>query len=436
MTWSFTAAPPPPDEGSDGPILVVTSTADPFGRYLGDILQAEGLNAYRTTDIASVDGAELAAYDVVVLGPMPLNTTQANMFGAYATGGGNLISMRPDADLANLLGITPQGGPLANGYLRVATARRPARASPARRCSSTATPTATHSRARPAVATLFSDAITATSNPAVTLRNVGSNGGQAAAFTYDLARSVVYTRQGNPAWSGDERDGTPPIRSDDLFFGAKASDQQADWVDLDKVQIPQADEQQRLLANLVLHVERDRAPLPRFWYLPRGEEAAVVMTGDDHSSAGNGGTAGRFAAEVGASTPGCSVVNWECVRSTSYVYAGAITTADANTYALQGFDVALHVNTGCNDWTPSSLAADYSNQLADWHATYPALATTVEQPDALHRVERLRHATAGRARERHPARHELLLLAGELDPAPAGPLHGLRIPATVHDVRG
>ena len=58
-------------------------------------------------------------------------------------------------------------------------------------------------------------------NPAVTLRSVGSSGGQAAAFTYDLARSVVYTRQGNPAWAGQERDGVAGIRPDDMFYGAR-----------------------------------------------------------------------------------------------------------------------------------------------------------------------------------------------------------------------
>ena len=87
------------------------------------------------------------------------------------------------------------------------------------------------------------------------MRSVGSNGGHAAAFTYDLARSIVETRQGNPAWSGDERDssvgGNQLIRSDDLFFGAKAGDVQPDWVDLNKVAIPQADEQQHLLTNLI-----------------------------------------------------------------------------------------------------------------------------------------------------------------------------------------
>ena len=62
------------------------------------------------------------------------------------------------------------------------------------------------------------------------MRSVGSNGGQAAAFTYDLALSVVTTRQGNPASAGQELDGQDPIRADDMFF--------PDWVDFTKIQIP------------------------------------------------------------------------------------------------------------------------------------------------------------------------------------------------------
>ena len=107
-----------------------------------------------------------------------------------------------------------------------------------------------------AVATLYSNATTATTNPAVTLRDVGTSGGQAAAFTYDLARSVVYTRQGNPAWVGQERDGVLSIRPDDLFYGAKAGDVQPDWLDINKIGIPQADEQQRLLVNLIVTMAR------------------------------------------------------------------------------------------------------------------------------------------------------------------------------------
>ena len=79
-----------------------------------------------------------------------------------------------------------------------------------------------------------------------------------------------------------DRDGISPVRSNDLFFGGGSED----WVNLDKVRVPQADEQQRLLANLIIQMNLDRMPLPRFWYLPHGHKAAVVMTGDDH---GNGG---------------------------------------------------------------------------------------------------------------------------------------------------
>src|SRR5262249_40384158 len=107
--------------------------------------------------------------------------------------------------------------------------------------------------------------------------------GQAIAFTYDLAKSIVYTRQGNPAWAGQKRDGDiPPIRPDDLFYGNAASDPEPDYVNLNKVAIPQADEQLRLLTNIILAGNYDHKPLPRFWFLPKGLKATVVMTGDDH----------------------------------------------------------------------------------------------------------------------------------------------------------
>ena len=85
------------------------------------------------------------------------------------------------------------------------------------------------------LATLYSNATTATSHPAVTERLVGESGGKAYAFTYDLARSVVYTHQGNPAWAGQKRDGKiPPIRSDDMFVPPLDLSGPG-WIDLDKV---------------------------------------------------------------------------------------------------------------------------------------------------------------------------------------------------------
>ena len=221
-----------------------------------------------------------------------------------------------------------------------------------------------------AVATLYATAASATTSPAVSLRHVGSNGGVAAAFTYDLARSVVYTRQGNPAWAGQERDGTPPVRSDDMFFGAASFDPQPDWVDLTKVAIPQADEQQRLLANLILGISA--APVPRFWYFPHDKRAVVVQTGDQHGCCG--ATRERFQINLDDSPPGCSLADWECVRTTSYIYSSAdMSDAEAASWAALGFDLGVHVNTDCADWTPASLAAFYDDQFALFADLYPSL---------------------------------------------------------------
>ncbi len=181
----------------------------------------------------------------------------------------------------------------------------------------------------------------------------------------------MYTRQGNPAWATQERDGFTPIRSDDKFFGNATGDPQPDWVDLNKVGIPQADEQQRLLANLILEMNRDKKPLPRFWYFPRSEKAVVIMTGDDHA---NGGTVGRFDQFKAQSSVGCSVANWECVRGTSYIYSNTpLSDAQAAAYNADGFEVGLHINTNCADFTPASLATFYAQQIADWTAKYVSI---------------------------------------------------------------
>ncbi|MET0694413.1 MAG: fibronectin type III domain-containing protein, partial [Propionibacteriaceae bacterium] len=201
--------------------------------------------------------------------------------------------------------------------------------------------------------------------------DVGSSGGQAAAFTFDLPRSIALTRQGNPAWAGTERDGSAPIRSDDMFFGGSATD----WVNLSKVAIPQADEQQRLLTNLIQVMNRDRKPLPRFWYFPRNLKAVVIATGDDH---GNNGTAGRFDQYLANSPAGCSVADWTCPRFSSYVYPSTpLSNAAATSYTAQGFEVGVHETTNCGNFTPATLQNFYANDIAAWRTRFPSLPNPV-----------------------------------------------------------
>src|SRR5215510_2624058 len=306
-----------PNTGPGGPILVVTSSGSTFSKFYAEILRAEGLNSFAVIDVGSVSSSTLNNYDVVILANATLTSTQLSAFTTWVNNGGNLIAMDPNSQLASLLGVNISTSQISNGYLAV-NKSTPVGAGIAGASMQY------HGAAKlitlngaSSLATLYSSATASTGAAAITLNSVGSSGGQAASFAFDLAKSVVYTRQGNPAWASQERDGLSPVRSNDKFFGASASDPQANWVDLNKVAIPQADEQQRLLANLITVMERDRKPLPRFWYLPNGHRAAVVMTGDDHN---NNGTTGRFNQLIAASPAGCNVANWECLRGTSYVF--------------------------------------------------------------------------------------------------------------------
>jgi hypothetical protein len=339
-SWSFTtaAAPaPPPTEGPGGPILIVSSSTNPFSRYYTEILRNEGFNEFTAMDISLVSADTLNNYDVVILGNFALTSSQATMFSSWVSNGGNLIAMRPDKQLTSLLGLSDTGTVLSDAYLLMNTASGPANGLVNQTIQYHGNADRYVANGASVLATLYSSATASTANPAVTLNQAGL--GQAAAFTYDLARSVVYTRQGNPAWSGEARDGqSGPMRSDDLYYGDASFDPEPDYVDLNKVAIPQADEQQRLLANLIIGMNLAKLPLPRFWYFPRDFKAVVVMTGDDHGAMyGGGATATRFAHYSSLSPTGCSVADWQCVRASSYVLAPSVasnplTNAQAATY--------------------------------------------------------------------------------------------------------
>ncbi|MCJ7567253.1 MAG: hypothetical protein MUO58_06910 [Anaerolineales bacterium] len=108
-------------------------------------------------------------------------------------------------------------------------------------------------------------------DPALTIHKYGD--GIAAMWAFDLAKSVAYTRQGNPEWANQERDGLDGIRTVDMF---------KDWIDLERIHIPQVDEQQRLFVNLLTLLGQSGSPLPRLWYFPGDAKCMLIATGDSH----------------------------------------------------------------------------------------------------------------------------------------------------------
>ncbi|MBD3926872.1 DUF4082 domain-containing protein, partial [Nocardioides cavernae] len=372
VSWSFqTAGEPPPGigDGPGGPIGVVTSSGNPSSTYLSEIIRAEGLNEFTNVRVSTLNATSLASYAVVVLGDVAITDAQVTALTDWVNAGGNLIAMRPDSRLYGLAGITAQAGTVADGYLAVNPAAEPGAGITTDTMQFHGTASRYTLNGAASVATLYSNATTSTGLPAVTLRSVGTNGGQVATFAFDLARSVIATRQGNVAWAGQDRDGATPNRSNDLFFGGSGA---TDWVNLSKAHIPQADEQQRLLANLVTVTTRDRLPVPRFWYFPGTHRAVVVATGDDH---GNNGTPGRFSTYAAASPSGCSVANWECPRFTSYIFPStAMTNSQAATFDSQGFEVGIHVQNNCTNFgSYQQLADTYTSQLSTWRTKYNSL---------------------------------------------------------------
>jgi hypothetical protein len=199
VAWSFTtqAPRPGPEVGPGGPILLVTSNANPFTKYYAEILRTEGLNAFATLDIGALDAAALAAHELVVLGEMTLTPAQATLLSTWVNGGGKLIAFRPDPQLVPLLGLTAQAGAYPDSYVWIENG-----------WGSQPMTLQFHGAAKQYTlgsATKLASLATAagaSALPAVTLNSVGSNGGQAGAWAFDLAHSVVVTRQGNPAWAG------------------------------------------------------------------------------------------------------------------------------------------------------------------------------------------------------------------------------------------
>ena len=163
-TWSFSVEASPP------PILVVGSTGNPFGAYIGEILRNEGLQAFTTIDVAFVSPALLAQFNVVILGNTTLSPAQVTTLTGWVNGGGNLVTMRPDKQLASLLGLTDSGTTLSNAYLQVATGTEPGAGIVGSTIQFHGTADRYTLNGATSVATLYSNATTATTSPAVTLR--------------------------------------------------------------------------------------------------------------------------------------------------------------------------------------------------------------------------------------------------------------------------
>ena len=131
-------------------------------------------------------------------------------------------------------------------------------------------------------------------------------------------------------------------------------------------------------------MNRDKKPLPRFWYFPRSLKAVVIATGDDH---GNGGTAGRFDQYEANSPAGCTVADWTCYRSSSYMYPGTpLSDSAAVSYTNKGFEVGIHPTTNCGELHPVLHRQRLRQPACELEVLPAERAQSKDEPAALHRL--------------------------------------------------
>jgi hypothetical protein len=356
----ITRAEPIPD-----PILLVVNDAceiNHFGRYLGEILRAEGLSAYTVLDITSLTAEELSRHTLTILAETTLSAPQADILNSYVASGGKLIAMRPDPQIAGLFSLNTSVGSLSDGYLKF-------------------NPTATWNGSIPGaglttsvmqihdiasrytlengavtLAQLFTNRTTPDGYPAV----VGSADGRAVAYLYDLARNVVYTRQGNPSNGGMDIDGDGILRTIDLFQSAGSG---PTWVDRELIPIPQADEQQRFFARLVRLMVSGTASLPQLWYFPGTAKTMLVLTADSHAN-----PTSAFQTEI-------NLLNNYNTKATFYLSIGSEPMDDSvQNWRTQGFEFGIHTYANRSDPYPpyniTNLSEGYTAFETWWGDTY------------------------------------------------------------------
>ncbi|MBA3868972.1 MAG: hypothetical protein H0X30_07450 [Anaerolineae bacterium] len=347
---------------ASNPILLVVNDAasNKFGRYYGEILRAEGLNSYDVMTTGAMSASTLAQYRVVILAETTLTPSQAADFSTYVTGGGYLIAMRPDSKVKGLFGLGARQNTQSDGYLRLNGSG-----------PSAGLPKVTlqihgaidqYSTAADAVslAQLYTDATNITIYPAV----VQDVTGHSTAFNFDLATNIILMRQGNPANANLDIDNDGVTRSIELFQGVGGA---APWVDLNKVPIPQADEQQRFFARLILQAINANQPTPQMWYFPDTNKTMMVLTGDAHAN-----PAEWYQNEV-------NILDTYNAKMTFYMsITSAFTETNLQNYRANGFEFGIHPTAYHPDpnYAPYNILtlSDGYRVYTDWFATaFPSI---------------------------------------------------------------
>lgn len=255
--------------GAASIVLIDAGGPGGFGAYLGEMLAAEGLVALATIDARSTTPQALPmAPALVVYGGATLTPAWIDALDQAVRRGAALITVSPSADLLARFGVGDVGAFEAAGV--TLTGR------------DDATPLRLHVAARrwtaaAGIETLaaFADGAGAPAGPAAIRRRHGD--GQVTAWAFDVARNVACIRQGNPEWTGGNRDAFPPQQLIDSMVG---------WIRPETLARPDADLYQQALSAAIAGGTWGSGPHALVDYFPGDARAVLVATGDAHAISG------------------------------------------------------------------------------------------------------------------------------------------------------
>ncbi len=253
------------------PILII-ATDHGFGTYTQEILKTEGFRGFEVDSLNSgkITTSFLKRFDLVILAESRIDEEKKKMFTEFVEEGGNLIAFCPDPSLAELFGIESRQDSIAEGYIKIDPSSEQGNGIVTDALQFHGTANLYALKEGKAIAFFLPDKLSKEEFPAVVSNNYIK--GHAVAFLYNLPKSIVYSRQGNPEFAGIEKDGIPGLRGLDLFTDG--------WVDISKNTINQADQHMALLSNCIQHMDTYTKPLPRFWYFPDTLQCLVTLTND------------------------------------------------------------------------------------------------------------------------------------------------------------
>ena len=263
--------------------------------------------------------------------------------------------MRPDARLNAVLGIGVAAGTTTNGYALIN------QSGPGAGLQNVTLPfkgAANHyrpGRRHCPVADLYASRTLAAGRPAVVRFN------QTATWSFDLARSTAYTRQGDPAFAGLDRDGDAGYVTSDIFFQT---------IDLERVGVPHADIQMRLFSRVITDLLVDSQPVPRLWYFPGTNRTLMVATADAHTN-----DAAHFAGLLGAVEGAGGRISLNLSR---YLDPAGKPVA---TWAADGHDLGFHPYFTVDEDPDADFTEGYT-RVANHFAT--AMPGIVPGPTARH----------------------------------------------------